>query len=140
MLFEWLVLGRNIPMNPAHVVRRPKHSVRRGKTSVLAPEEARLLRDSIDVSSPVGLRDRALIWLMVYSFARIGAAVGIRVEDVIVQRNRLWVRLHEKGGERHEMPCHHNLEDYFRATLTVSISAMTPRPICSALSAVAATS
>jgi site-specific recombinase XerD len=114
MLFDWLVLGQIIPMNPAHVVRGPKHSVRRGKTSVLAPEEARLLLDSIDVSSPVGLRDRALIGLMVYSFARIGAAVGMRVEDVFVQRNRLWVRLHEKGGKRHEMPCHHNLEEYLR--------------------------
>ena len=52
---------------------------------------------------------------MVYSFARIGAALGMKVEDVFVQRNRLWVRLHEKGGKRHEMPCHHNLEDYLRA-------------------------
>jgi site-specific recombinase XerD len=109
MLFDWLVVGQIIPMNPAHVVRGPKHSVRRGKTSVLAPEEARALLDTIDTSTPVGLRDRALVGLMVYSFARIGAAVAMKVEDVFVQRNRLWVRLHEKGGKRHEMPCHHNL-------------------------------
>ena len=115
MMFDWLVLGQIVPMNPAHVVRGPKHSVRRGKTSVLSPEEARLLLDKIDTATPVGLRDRALIGLMVYSFARIGAAVGMKVEDVFVQRNRLWVRLHEKGGKRHEMPCHHNLEDYLRA-------------------------
>ena len=68
--------------------------------------------DSIDVSTPVGLRDRALIGLMVYSFARIGAALAMKVEDVYVQNRRLWVRLHEKGGKRHEMPCHHNLEAY----------------------------
>jgi integrase/recombinase XerC len=49
---------------------------------------------------------------MVYSFARIGAALAMRVEDVFMQNRRLWVRLHEKGGKRHEMPCHHNLEDY----------------------------
>ncbi len=59
-------------------------------------------------SSIEGLRDRALIGLMVYSFARIGAALGMKVEDVFTQNRRLWVRLNEKGGKRHEMPCHHN--------------------------------
>jgi integrase len=49
---------------------------------------------------------------MVYSFARIGAAIGMRVEDVYSQNRRLWVRLHEKGGKQHAMPCHHNLESY----------------------------
>ena len=49
---------------------------------------------------------------MVYSFARIGAAIGMRVEDVYTQNRRLWVRLHEKGGKQHAMPCHHNLESY----------------------------
>ncbi len=115
MMFDWLVTGQVVPMNPAHAVRGPKHIVRRGKTPVLTPEEARKLLDTIDTGTPVGLRDRALIGLMVYSFARIGAALGMKVEDVFVQRNRLWVRLHEKGGKRHEMPCHHNLEDYLRA-------------------------
>src|SRR3546814_17718355 len=62
-----------------------------------------------------GLRDRALIGLMIYSGARIGAALAMRVEDMFMQNRRLWVRLHEKGGKRHEMPCHHNLEDYLTA-------------------------
>ena len=65
--------------------------------------------------TPIGLRDRALLGLMVYSFARIGAAVGMKVEDVFVQNRRLWVRLHEKGGKLHAMPCHHNLETYLHA-------------------------
>ena len=64
-----------------------------------------------------GLRDRALIGLMVYSFARIGAALGMTVEDVYTQNRRLWVRLREKGGKRHAMPCHHNLEEYLIAYL-----------------------
>ena len=71
--------------------------------------------DSIEVTNAAGLRDRALIGLMVYSFARIGAALSMKVEDVYVQNRRLWVRLHEKGGKRHEMPCHHNLETYLHA-------------------------
>jgi integrase len=102
-------------MNPASSVRGPSYSVKQGKTPVLDPTEARALLDSIDATTPVGLRDRALIGLMVYSFARIGAALAMKVEDVYVQNRRLWVRLHEKGGKRHEMPCHHNLEAYFQA-------------------------
>ncbi|RFC61847.1 integrase [Fulvimarina endophytica] len=117
MLFDWLVVGQVVPVNPAASVRGPSHSVKRGKTPVLDPSEARQLLDSIDVSTPAGLRDRALIGLMVYSFARIGAALGMKVEDVYVQNRRLWVRLHEKGGKRHEMPCHHNLEAYLHAYL-----------------------
>ncbi len=69
------------------------------------------------VSQTVGLRDRALIGLMVYTFARVGAAIGMRVEDVFVQGRRTWVRLHEKGGKEHEMPCHHNLDEYLHAYL-----------------------
>ena len=113
-LFDWLVTGQVVPINPASYVRGPSHSVKRGKTPVLDPAEARALLDSIDVTTPVGLRDRALIGLMVYSFARIDAVLAMKVEDVYVQNRRLWVRL-EKGGKRHEMPCHHNLETYLHA-------------------------
>jgi site-specific recombinase XerD len=116
-LFDWLVMGQVVPTNPTASVRGPTHSVRRGKTPVLDPVEARQLLDAIDISTPVGLRDRALIGLMVFSFARVGAALGMKVEDVYVQNRRLWVRLHEKGGKRHEMPCHHSLEIYLDAYL-----------------------
>ena len=114
-LFDWMVTGQVMSVNPASSVRGPSHSVKRGKTPVLDPSEARALLDSIDVTTPIGLRDRALIGLMVYSFARVGAAIAMKVEDVYVQKRRLWVRLHEKGGKRHEMPCHHNLEVYLHA-------------------------
>jgi len=114
-LFDWLVIGQVVPVNPAASVRGPRHVVRSGKTSVLEPAEARGLLDSIDTTTPAGLRDRALISLMVYSFARIGAALGMKVEDVFTQNRRLWVRLHEKGGKDHAMPCHHNLEQALAA-------------------------
>jgi site-specific recombinase XerD len=116
-LFDWLVNGQVVPINPAHTVRGPRHVVTSGQTPVLDPAEARALLDSIDVSTHAGLRDRALIGLMVYSFARIGAALGMTVEDVFTQNRRLWVRLREKGGKRHAMPCHHNLEEYLVAYL-----------------------
>ena len=115
MLFDWLVVGQVIATNPASAVRGPKHSVKRGKTPVLGADEARALLDSIDVSTLAGLRDRALIALMVYTFARVGAALKMQTEDVYVQNRRTWVRLHEKGGKQHEMPCHHNLETYLHA-------------------------
>lgn len=114
-LFDWLVRTQVVPQSPAISVRGPAYSVRRGKTPVLDPLEARELIDAIDVSTCIGLRDRALIGLMVYSFARVGAALAMRVEDVFVQNRRLWVRLHEKGGKRHEMPCHHRLDEYLHA-------------------------
>jgi len=112
MLMDWLVVGQVIPLNPAAAVRGPRHQVKKGKTPVLSAEEARTLLDSIETTSVVGLRDRALIALMTYTFARVGAAVGMRVEDFYVQGRRAWVRLHEKGGKRNEIPAHHNLADY----------------------------
>jgi integrase len=75
--------------------------------------------DTIDTTTPVGLRDRALIGLMVYTFARVSAAIGMRVEDVYVQGRRTWARLHEKGGNVHEMPCHHNLDEYVHVYLNI---------------------
>jgi len=114
-LFDWLVTGHVVEVNPAASVRGPSHVVRQGKTLVLEAAEARVLIDSIDVTTLVGLRDRALIALMVYSFARVGAALGMKAEDVYTQNRRLWVRLREKGGKAHVMPCHHNLETYLLA-------------------------
>lgn len=116
-LFDWLVVGQVMPHNPAASVRGPSHSARSGKTPVLEPSEARQLLDSIDISTPAGLRDRALIALMVFSFARVGAALAMKVEDVYTQHRRLWVRLREKGGKQHAMPCHHTLEAYLHAYL-----------------------
>jgi len=114
MLFDWLVVGQVLAVNPAAAVRGPKYVVRTGKTPVLAAPEARQLLDSCDTETVVGLRDRALIGLLVFTFARIGAALGMTVEDLYWQHRRLWVRLHEKGGKEHSMPCHHNLETYLQ--------------------------
>jgi len=115
MLFDWLVVGQVVPINPAASVRGPKHIVKTGKTPVLIKDEMRELLKSIDTAHVVGLRDRALIALMAYSFARVGAAVAMKVEDYFPKSKRWWVRLHEKGGKLHEMPAHHSLEEYLDA-------------------------
>ena len=120
MLFEWLVTGQIMPTNPASSVRGPKYVVKKGKTPVLTAEQARQLLDSIDTGNIVGLRDRALIGVMVYSFARVSAVIGMRVEDYYQSGKRWWVRLHEKGGKRHDVPAHHNAEAYLDAYMEVA--------------------
>lgn len=119
-LFDWLVTGQILPANPAASVRGPTYSVKRGKTPVLTADQARTLLDSIDASTLVGLRDRALIGVMVYSFARVSAAVSMEVGDYYQNGKRWWLRLHEKGGKRHDVPAHHNAEAYLDAYLTAA--------------------
>lgn len=116
-LFDWMVMGQIMPMNPAHAVRGPSYSTKKGKTPVLSPEEARQLLDMIPTDTIIGLRDRAFIATMTFTFARVGAATAMEVRDVYVQGRRLWVRLHEKGGKVVEMPCHHTLEAYLEEYL-----------------------
>lgn len=134
MLFDWLVTGHIIDVNPAHAVRGPKYVVKKGKTPVLTAEEARELLDSIETvrivkrkdgiefeeTSLVGLRDRAIIGAMVYTFARVNAVLKMKVCDYFVQGRRGWVRLHEKGGKEHEVPCHHNLERFLDAYIAAA--------------------
>jgi site-specific recombinase XerD len=117
MLMDYLVVGHVIAVNPAASVRGPKHSVTKGKTPVLTAKQARQLLDSIDVSTIAGLRDRAIIGVMVYSFARVSAAIGMNGDDYYPDGKRWWFRLHEKGGRYHEVPAHHNAEAYLDAYL-----------------------
>ena len=119
-LFDWLIVGQVTDQNPAAPVRGPQHIVKKGKTPVLLGDEARNLIDSIDVSTVVGLRDRALIALLIYSFARISAALQMDIDDYYPQGKRWWLRLHEKGGKQHEMPAHHLLEHYLDDYVTAA--------------------
>jgi site-specific recombinase XerD len=130
MLFDWLATGQVMPTNPAHSVRGPRHVVTKGKTPVLTPEETKAILESIptgrtlgvdangsEIRTPdiIGLRDRALIGAMFFTFARVGAVVAMTVEDYYPQGKRSWLRLHEKGGKEHAMPAHHTLEAYLDA-------------------------
>ncbi len=115
MLFDWLIVGQVVEHNPAQAVRGPKYVVKKGKTPVLSEDEARALLKSIDGTDPVSLRDRALIAVCLYSFARIEAALGMDVEDYYPQGKRWWFRLHEKGGKCHDMPAHHKAEEHVDA-------------------------
>jgi integrase/recombinase XerD len=112
MLFDSLVVVHVLDVNPAHAVRGPKYSQKKGKTPVLDRDEARALIAAIDTSSLTGLRDRALIGVMIFTFARIGAVLQMNVGDYFSQGRRGWVRLHEKGGKEHEAPCIPKLKTY----------------------------
>jgi site-specific recombinase XerD len=115
MLFNWLVTGQVVSTNPAAAVRGPKHVVKTGKTPVLEGTQWRKLLDSIPAVTLRDLRDRALIATLTYSFARINAALEMKVED-LRPRGAAWtIRLHEKGGKQHAMPCHHALAEALRA-------------------------
>ena len=135
MLFDWLVVGQIVETNPAHAVRGPKHVVTKGLTPVINAEETKRLLGRIPVKlgpppaagesdnrppSLIGLRDRALIAAMFFTFARVGAVVAMDVEDYYPQGNRGWLRLQEKGGKQHDMPAHHTLEAYLDEYVTAA--------------------
>src|SRR5260370_1998289 len=129
MIFDCLVIWQIVPMNPASSVRGPKHVVKVGKTPVLSAEQARQLLDSIDTTTIVGLRDRAILGVMCYTFARVSAVVNMKVQDYYQTGKRWWLRLHEKGGKRHEVPAHHNPDPYIDLHLkTPAIEHKTKNP------------
>jgi site-specific recombinase XerD len=115
MLFDWLVTGQVVPVNPAHAVRGPRHVVKEGTTPVLTAEEMKTLLESIKPQTIVDKRDRALLATMFFTFARVGAVVAMSVDDYYPQGKRYWLRLREKGGKEHKMPAHHTLEGYLDA-------------------------
>jgi site-specific recombinase XerD len=132
MLFDWLVAGQVIDVSPAHAVSGPKDIISKGKPPILTAEETRILLDSIpvervteidtegkEIKGPdlIGLRDRAIIAAMVYTFGRVGAIVVMSRADYYTQGKRFWLRLHEKGGKQHDMPAHHTLAGYIDAYL-----------------------
>lgn len=115
MLFDWLITGQVMPMNPAAAVRGPKHVVKTGRTPVLEGNEWRKLLDAIPTETVRDLRDRALIATLTYSFARVGAALRMKIEDIVPKGASWQIRLHEKGGKHHTMPCHHALAEALHA-------------------------
>ncbi len=115
MLFDWFITGQVVPVNPASAVRGPKHVVKTGTTPVLDGKEWRRLIDAIPTDTVRDLRDWALIATLTYSFARITAALKMKVEDLRPQGPGWQLRLHEKRGKHHTMPCHHALAEALSA-------------------------
>jgi site-specific recombinase XerD len=109
MLFSWLTEKGTLAMNPAREVKTPKFSRSEGKTPAPPHQEVQRLLDSIDVTHLVGLRDRALLAVMAYTFARIGAVVSLTPQDYFQVGKRSLIRFREKGGKEKEIPVHHKI-------------------------------
>jgi site-specific recombinase XerD len=110
MLFDWLLLGQIVASNPAHAVRGPKHVINRGKTPILDEESAQKLLGAINTNTLVGLRDKALIAVMIYLFARIDAALKTNIDDYYAEGKRWRLRFHEKNAKDVSKPVPHKLE------------------------------
>jgi site-specific recombinase XerD len=127
LLFDWLVIGEVLAVNPAAAVRGPKYVVRTGKTPVPGAVEARQLLDSINTAIVVGLRDRALIGLLVFTFARIGAALGMTVADVYWQHRRCECACTKKAARNTPCPATITSRRIFRITWRPPASPTTAR-------------
>lgn len=111
-LFDQMVIDQVIPANPAASVKGPRFSARHGTTPILTDTETRRLFDSIDTTDIMGLRDKALLAVLIYAVARVGAVTGMQVRDFYPSGRQRKVRLHEKGGKLHEVLAHHNLVEW----------------------------
>ena len=111
-LFDYLVTGQIVPTNPTTSVKSPKHVVAAGKTPILTNEEIRTLFDQFDDGNLIDVRDRALLSVMLYSFARVGAVVKLRVRDFYRQSTKAWFVLDEKGGKQNRVPAHHQAAEW----------------------------
>ena len=107
-------------MNPAREVKTERFSRTEGKTLAFVEGEVQSLLEAVETSTHTGLRDRALLGVLAYTFARIGAVVNLKVEDYYPSGKRFLLRFNEKGGKEKELPVHHKLEElldqYLKAT------------------------
>ena len=115
--FDKAVERHAVMLNPALSVRGPKHSVREGKTKGLGVKQARQLLESIDVSTAVGLRDRAVIASLIYTAARRGALAKMKRGDFHTDGRQHYFQLDEKGGKQRTIPCREDLQGFMEAYL-----------------------
>ena len=110
--FDELVLRHVVVLNPALSVRSERMSVLEGKTPEISVKQSRKLLGTIDGSTVVGLRDRAIVGIMIYTAARVGAISKLRRGDFYNSGDQHCFRLMEKGGKYRELPCRHDLRGF----------------------------
>src|SRR5438132_11773534 len=120
MLFSWLTEKGVLDMNPAREVKTERFSRTEDKTPAFVDGEVQKLLDAIDSSTHTGLRDRALLGVLAYTFARIGAVVNLKVEHYYPSGKRFLLRFKEKVGKEKELPVHHKLEELLDQHLKTS--------------------
>jgi integrase/recombinase XerD len=118
--FDTLVVRHVVVLNPAHSVRAERYTVVEGKTPEIAVEQARTLLRSIDTGHVVGLRDKAVLGILVYTAVRVGAVAKLRLKDFRGNGNQFTLRFREKGGKDREIPVRSDLEDMLREYLAAA--------------------
>jgi integrase/recombinase XerD len=113
--FDALVLRHAVLLNPASSVRAARYQVIEGKTPEITIDQARTLLKLIDTGNVVGLRDRAVIAILIYTAARIGAVAGLKRGSLVHDGSQFALRFSEKGGKEREIPLHHDLERFLMA-------------------------
>jgi site-specific recombinase XerD len=113
--FDRLVNRHVCIINPAATVKAERYSVVGGKTPEIAAGQARTLLKSIDASNPVGLRDRAVLAVLIYTAARVGAVAKLTVKNLMHDGAQYTLRFSEKGGKSREIPVRHDLEQFLLA-------------------------
>jgi site-specific recombinase XerD len=108
--FDVLVVRHVVILNPAASVRAERYSTVEGKTPEIGTKQARDLLRSIDASDLVGLRDRAIIAVLIYTAARVGAVAKLTLKSLRHDGTQYALRFSEKGGKAREIPVRHDLE------------------------------
>lgn len=79
--FDGMVTRHAMILNPALSVRGERYAVVEGKTPEMTVGQARTLLKSLK-TTVVGLRDRVIIAILVYTAARAGAVAGLKVHGL----------------------------------------------------------
>ena len=110
--FDRLVNRHVCVINPAATVKAERSLRRRRQDTGDQPRAGPALLKSIDVSDPVGLRDRAILAVLVYTAARVGAVAKLTVKNLVHDGSQYSLRFSEKGGKSREIPVRHDLEQF----------------------------
>lgn len=108
--FDGLDARHAIALNPAASVRAERYQVLEGKTPEITVKQARMLLKSIDTTDIVGLRDKCIIAILIYTAARVGAVAKLKRKDFYDAGEQHCLRFHDKGGKSREIPVRHDLQ------------------------------
>jgi integrase/recombinase XerD len=106
LLFDHLLEEGVVDINPAARAKPPRLQRERSDTPAFEHEELKAFLGAINLDSLRGIRDKALFSVLAYSWARVSALVGLKVQDYYTRKGGRWLRLEEKRGKIHEVPVH----------------------------------
>lgn len=129
--FDKLVVRHILILNPAQSVRGPRYQTMEGRTPEISPQDIRRLFGSIDSLDVVSRRDRAIIAMLVYTAARVGAVARLRIQNLIREEPSWSVRFEEKGGKDRTIPIRDDVRQILSAYLEIArlVDAPGPSPL-----------